>query len=128
MFYHLATDLDLRAMGLPYFTYLRSLSDLEGEYRMIQRGEVPKNPTLVISIPTLLDPSLAPEGRHILKVLVVAPFHYQERWGSGNSESYHQIKETFSQKILQRADRQDPDISNPRPPDKHDRLIELGSL
>ncbi len=97
---YLATDLNVKEMGLPYFTYLRSLSDLEEEYRMMQRGEIPRNPTLIVSIPTLLDPSLAPEGEHILKVLVVAPFHYEKRWGSENPETYQRTKEEFSQKML----------------------------
>jgi prolycopene isomerase len=101
---YLATDLNLRERGFPYFTYLRSLSDLEEEYHMMQRGEIPKNPTLIVSVPTLLDPSLAPEGKHIVKVLVVAPYHYQERWGAGDSETYHRIKEEFSQKILQQLE------------------------
>jgi prolycopene isomerase len=97
---YLATDLNLSKMGLPYFTYLRSLSDLEEEFRMMQRGEIPKNPTLIVSIPTLLDPSLAPEGKHIVKVLVVAPYHYREKWGGMNSGTYRRIKEDFSKKIL----------------------------
>lgn len=101
---YLATDLKLRERGLPYFTYLRSLSDLEEEFRMMQRGEIPKNPTLIVTIPTLLDPSLAPEGQHLIKVLVVAPYRYQERWGAGGSETYRQIKETFSQRILQQLE------------------------
>jgi prolycopene isomerase len=101
---YMATDLDLKRMGLPYFTYLRALSDLEEEYRMMRRGEIPKNPTLIVSIPTLLDPSLAPEGRHIVKALVVAPFNYKERWGSGNPEAYRRIKEEFSQKILEQVE------------------------
>jgi prolycopene isomerase len=98
---YVATDLDLRKMDFPYFTYLRSLSDLEEEDRMLRRGEVPKNPTLIVSIPTLLDASLAPPGQHILKILVTVPYHYQERWGGDQSEKYDQIKEAFSQRILQ---------------------------
>ena len=101
---YLATDLNLKEVGLPYFTYLRSLSDLEEEYHMMQRGEIPKNPTLIVSVPTLLDPSLAPEGKHIVKVLVIAPYHYQERWGGGDSETYCRLKEEFSQKILQQLE------------------------
>lgn len=101
---YLATDLNLREMGLPYFTYLRSLSDLEEEHWMMLRGEIPKNPTLIVSIPTLLDPSLAPEGKHLVKVLVVTPYPYQERWGSGNPETYQRIKEDFSLKILQKVE------------------------
>ncbi len=97
---YLATDLDLRAMGLPYFTYLRFLSDLEEEDRILRRGEIPQNPTLMVSIPTMLDPSLAPPGQHLLSVLVNVPYHYQGKWGGGNLENYRAIKEDLSQKIL----------------------------
>lgn len=101
---YVATDLNLRKKGLPYFTYLRTLSDLEEEYRMMQRGEVPKNPTLILSIPTLLDPSLSPDGEHILKVLAVVPHHYRDGWERGNQEGYGRTKEEFSQKILQQLE------------------------
>jgi prolycopene isomerase len=97
---YLATDLDLRGMGLPYFTYLRFLSDLEEEDRILRGGEIPHNPTLMVSIPTMLDPSLAPPGQHILSVLINVPYHYQGKWGGGDLEKYRHIKEDFSQKIL----------------------------
>ena len=97
---YLATDLDLKQMGLPYFTYLRLLSDLEEEDRILRKGEIPQNPTLMVSIPTMLDSSLAPPGQHILSVLVNVPYHYQETWGGGDFEKYHHIKEDFSQRIL----------------------------
>jgi len=110
---YVATDLDVKGMGLPYFTYLRFLSDLEEEDRMFQRGEVPKNPTTMVSIPTLLDPSLAPTGQHLLKVLVTVPYHYQERWGGGDPVKYRHIKEEFSQKILQQLEgKLIPDLRN----------------
>jgi prolycopene isomerase len=98
---YLATDLDLRGMGFPYFTYLRFLNDLEEENRMLHRGEIPKNPTLIVSSPTLLDPRLAPPGQHLLKVLVTAPYGYREGWGGAYPETYHQMKEEFSQNIIE---------------------------
>jgi prolycopene isomerase len=101
---YVATDLDLRGMDLPYFTYLRSLSDLEEEDRILRRGEIPQSPTMMVSIPTMLDPSLAPLGQHVLSVLINVPYHYQERWGGGDSEKYRQIKEDFSQKILRQLE------------------------
>ena len=101
---YLATDLDLKEMGLPYFTYLRSLSDLEEEGQMLKGGRVPKNPTLILSIPTLLDSSLAPKGRHILKVLVTVPHHYWERGGDVQPDRYCQIKKQFSEKVLQQLE------------------------
>jgi len=97
---YLATDLDLRGMGLPYFTYLRFLSDLEEEDRILRKGEIPQNPTMMVSIPTTLDPSLAPPGQHILSVLINVPYHYQGKWGGGDPEKYRRIKEDFSQRIL----------------------------
>ena len=97
---YMATDLDLKRRGLPYFTYLRSLSDLEEEDRMFRRGEVPRNPTMMVSIPTLLDASLAPEGQHLIKVLVPAPFDYRERWGEADPKQYRLIKEEFSQNMI----------------------------
>ena len=110
---YVATDLDLKEMGLPYFTYLRFLSDLEEEDRILRRGEIPQNPTLMVSIPTMLDPSLAPPGRHILSVLINVPYHYQGKWGGGDSEKYRQIKEEFSQKILyQLESKLIPDLRN----------------
>jgi prolycopene isomerase len=101
---YVATDLDLKGMGLPYFTYLRSLSNLEEEYRMMQRNEIPKNPTLIVSIPTLLDPSLAPEGQHLMKVLAIAPYQYREGWGKRSPGRGQQIKEEFSRQIFQQLE------------------------
>jgi phytoene dehydrogenase-like protein len=97
---YVATNLDLRRLGLPYFTYLRFLSDLEEEYRILQRGEIPNHPTMIVSIPTLLDPSLAPPNQHLIKVLVNVPYLHQEVWGKGVPETYRHIKEEFSKKIL----------------------------
>jgi phytoene dehydrogenase-like protein len=68
---------------------------------MLRNGEVPKNPTLIVSIPTLLDPLLAPPGQHLLKVLITIPYGYRERWGGAYPEKYLQVKEEFSQHILQ---------------------------
>jgi prolycopene isomerase len=96
--------LNVNGRDLPYFTYLRSLSDLEEEDRMLRGGEVPKNPAMMVSIPTLLDSALAPAGQHIIKVLVNVPHHYQGKWGEGNPENYCRIKEEFSKKILQQLE------------------------
>lgn len=101
---YLATDLDLKKKGSPYFTYLRSLSDLEEEDRMLRRGEVPKIPTMILSISTLLDPSLAPVGQHLLKVLVTVPYHYREQWGKADPKVYHHLKHEFSQRLLQQLE------------------------
>ena len=110
---YIATDLDLKRMGLPYFTYLRFLSDLEEEDRILQRGNIPNHPTMIVSIPTLLDSSLAPSGQHLVKVLVYVPYHHREAWGKGDSGKYKSIKEEFSQKILHQLEAKlIPDLRN----------------
>ncbi|OGP71801.1 MAG: hypothetical protein A2W09_00990 [Deltaproteobacteria bacterium RBG_16_50_11] len=101
---YIATEMDLQKRDLPYFTYLRSIIDLEEEDRMLRRGEFPKNPTLMISIPTLLDSSRAPAGHHLMKVLATVPYDYQKRWGAGDPEKYRQIKAEFSERILQQLE------------------------
>lgn len=101
---YVATDLDLKKMNLPYFTYLRFLSDLEEEGRVFQRGEIPERPTMILSIPTLLDPALAPAGQHLMKILVTVPYSYEEKWGKGDPEKYRRIKEEFSQKVLRQLE------------------------
>jgi len=110
---YLITDLDVKSMDLPYFTYLRFLSDLEEEDRILRREEIPNHPTMIVSIPTLLDPSLAPSRQHLIKVLVNVPYYYQEKWGKGDPEKYRRIKEEFSQKILQQLESKlIPDLRN----------------
>ena len=101
---YVATDLDVKGMGLPYFTYLRFLSDLEEEYRMFDQGEIPRNPTMIVTLPTLLDPSLAPGGQHLIKVLITTPYHYEKGWGGDEASRYRCIKEEFTQKILQQVE------------------------
>jgi prolycopene isomerase len=110
---YLATDLDVKGMDLPYFTYLRFLSDLEEEDRLLQGGEIPNHPAMIVSIPTLLDPSLAPPRQHLIKVLVNVPYHYQEKWEKGDVGKYIGIKEKFSQRILQQLEvKLIPDLRN----------------
>jgi prolycopene isomerase len=110
---YIATDLDLKSMNLPYFTYLRFLSDLEEEDQILRGGEIPNHPTMIVSIPTFLDPSLAPSGQHLIKVLVYVPYHHQEAWGKGDPGKYRCIKEEFFQKILQQLESKlIPDLRN----------------
>ena len=101
---YIATDLDIKSIDLPCFTYLRFLSNLEEEDQMLRRGEIPSRPAMIVSVPTLLDPSLAPPRQHLIKVLVNVPYHHQEAWGKGDPKKSRRIKEEFSQKILQQLE------------------------
>ncbi len=91
---------DAELNSLPFFTYLRSIIDLEGEYRMLRRGEIPENPTVIMVVPSLIDPSLAPKGTHTVKLLTVAPYGYRNEWNRTNRQSYQATKEEMAQRLM----------------------------
>jgi phytoene dehydrogenase-like protein len=95
--------------GLPAFpaladneSYLKALSGrihigpeidyLERAFDASKYGEFSKTPWLDVTIPTILDPSLAPDGKHVLSAYVqFAPFKlregnwYTRRWDLGDA-------------------------------------------
>jgi phytoene dehydrogenase-like protein len=97
---YLGVRADAEINCLPFFTYLRSISDLEEEYRMLGKGEIPENPTLIMVIPSKIDPSLAPEGTHVVKLVSLAPYGYRNQWNRTNRPSYHSIKEEVAQRLI----------------------------
>ncbi len=66
---YLATDLDVRALGVPFQTCLYADWDIDEGYARATRGEVSY---LDVMIPTLIDPALAPAGEHIV-ILTTGP-------------------------------------------------------
>jgi len=97
---YLGVRADTEMNALPFFTYLRSISDLEEEYRMLRTGEIPENPTLIMVIPSLIDPYLAPEGTHVVKLLSVVPYGYRNGWKKTNRRSYQALKEEMTQRFI----------------------------
>lgn len=56
-----------------------SLEYIERAYDDGKHGEMSKGPTLDVSVPSAIDPSLAPSGKHILSVLVqYTPYHLRK--------------------------------------------------
>jgi phytoene dehydrogenase-like protein len=65
-----------------------SVSAVERAYDSSKYGEVPVTPALSITVPTLSDPSLAPERRHVLSVTAHhVPFVRTEGWSNGASDA-----------------------------------------
>lgn len=67
---------------------------------MLRRGEIPENPTVIMVVPSLIDPSLAPKGTHTVKLLTVAPYGYRDEWSRTNRQSYQAIKEEMGQRLM----------------------------
>ncbi len=57
----------------PYFVSLHTSDDPELEAQAIARGIYKNGLHLVITTPSILDPDLAPQGHHAMKILVHAP-------------------------------------------------------
>lgn len=52
----------------PQMTIAPSVDYMERAYRMAQAGEIADEPFLIVKLPSLVDPTLAPEGHHIMNV------------------------------------------------------------
>ncbi len=56
------------------------MDDLERAFDDTKYGKLPEAPYLDLTIPTIADPSLAPEGKHVLSAWVrFPPYHLRER-------------------------------------------------
>jgi phytoene dehydrogenase-like protein len=108
--------------GLPSFTAARSagrataeglrgrihigatLDDLERAADAAKYGEPSPEPVLDVTIPTLADPSLAPEGRHVMSVFAqFAPYDDRERDVSA-------LRETIGLNVVRTLTRYAPDL------------------
>jgi prolycopene isomerase len=97
---YLGVKADAEVDSLPFFTYLRSIADLEAEYRMLREGKIPENPTSIMVIPSLIDPSLAPKGTQTVKLLTVVPYGYRNGWNRNDRRSYEASKEEVAQRLI----------------------------
>jgi prolycopene isomerase len=64
--------------------------------------------TVFVSIPTLLDPSLAPEGHHIVHTFTPS---WMEQWQGLSPQVYEQKKETAAERLIQRLEAIFPGLS-----------------
>jgi phytoene dehydrogenase-like protein len=95
----MAAKVNLALSGLPAFTGLGgddggalsgrihigpSIDDIERAFDEAKYGEISKRPYMEITIPTLVDPGLAPAGAHVMSVyLQYAPYRLRQGdWGS----------------------------------------------
>ena len=82
-----------------------TMDAMERAFNSAKYGEYSQQPVMDISIPTLHDKTLAPEGKHVLSALVqYAPYKLKQNWDS--------VKENYTQLLVERLAEFAPGIEN----------------
>lgn len=70
---------------------------------------------LIASFPSLLDPSLAPEGSQVIRLAVPASYDYADDWKSGDfkehGSDYKELKQKTAEKLIEKAENILPGLS-----------------
>ena len=76
-----------------------SVDYLERAYDDAKYGEISKRPYMDIIIPSMLDPSMAPPGKHVMSIFVqYAPYHLNGGWSDARREELGDtVVDTLSQ-------------------------------
>lgn len=58
-----------------------SLADMHRGYELMERGEILRKPGLLVNVPTVLDPTMAPAGKHVLSLeAIYTPYNFTQGW------------------------------------------------
>jgi phytoene dehydrogenase-like protein len=107
MMIHLAMD-DLPAWkdpALRQFAYVHlapSLDQMAATYQQAQAGLLPSEPILVVGQPTVVDPSRAPEGKHVLwlQVRMVPGIIHGDAKGEITATDWAQAAQPMAERVL----------------------------
>ncbi len=112
----MTAKVNLSLNGLPAFRGLdaaalvgrllmvESLDHLELAYRQAKHGEVSDEPAIEAVLPTLHDPGMAPEGKHVLSAIVCAVPYAEE--SAVNDMLRHRVRQV----VLERLGALSPDL------------------
>lgn len=75
-----------------------SVSEMETAYQEAVRGKLPKKPIIEMTIPSSLDSTIAPEGKHVVQLFIqYAPYELHPSEGTWEDPS---LKERFADRIF----------------------------
>ncbi len=77
--------------------------DLEEEYRSLEQGRIPSAPSYYLLVPSLTNPSHAPDGHSTLCLSYKAPYRLQGGWDEG-------VKKELAEQLISRAEEMVPDL------------------
>jgi phytoene desaturase len=108
---YLGLDRDLAAEGWDHHEFFLSDGyDMDADYAAMVSGDFSKS-GMVIANYTDADPGCAPEGKSVLVMLSLAPWDYENTWGTGGdltgyseNPEYLRIKEEAADHLIKRAE------------------------
>jgi len=114
---YLAVDRDLASEGWDYHEFFLSEGyDIEADYAAMTAGDFAKA-GLVIANYTEIDPGCAPKGKSVLAIVSLAPWDYENVWGTGGdltgyskNPEYIRIKEEAADHLVDRVERLIPGL------------------
>ena len=60
-----------------------SIAEMDRGYELMGRGQILDRPGLLVNVPTVMDPSMAPHGRHVLSLeAIYTPYNFVGGWDS----------------------------------------------
>ncbi|MBR8830780.1 MAG: Phytoene desaturase (lycopene-forming) [Chroococcopsis gigantea SAG 12.99] len=92
-----------------------SVKDVEIAHNDPNVGKIPlENPSLYAVVPTMLDPSMAPEGKHTLWIEFFAPYQVENAEGTGlNGTGWtDELKEKVADRVLDKLAEYAPNLKN----------------
>jgi phytoene desaturase len=98
---YIATDLDLAALPLSHESFCYRDFDHERNFDRTRNGEIA---WLSITAPTLVEPDLAPPGRHLLLLTTLLPYQAEPSW--------HKAKPDYTDAMLKLAAQYIPGLEN----------------
>ena len=114
---HLGVGRNLAADGWDHHEFFDMVGyDFEAEYLSTLDGEF-ANVGMIVSNYSVTDPGCAPDGKTVLVLTVLAPWNYNDVWGTGgdldeyqNNPDYIATKEAAGQILIERACRLIPTL------------------
>ncbi len=114
---HLGVGRDLVAEGWDHHEFFdMSGYDIEAEYEAVMAGDF-ANAGMIISNYSVVDPGCAPEGKSVIALTVLAPWDFNDVWGTGGdldgyqqNPRYVEAKEAVAEILIDRAARRIPHL------------------
>lgn len=102
------------AVGYSYVHVGPYMEDMSLAYHQAQAGLLPRRPTLVVGQPTVVDPTRAPEGKHVLWVQVrVVPGEIRgDAAGEIEGRDWDEVKEAYADRVMAILEEHAPGVGN----------------